>query len=92
MKSRRIKISGVKLVKSKILKNLAKAKILKIVKAILPKIVFKARLFLILKIRLAFTQLKQTFIEVLILYHFDSERYIQIKTDASSYTIGGLLS
>ena len=42
--------------------------------------------------RRAFTQLRQEFTEAPILRHFDPERYIQIKTDASGYTIGGVLS
>ena len=44
------------------------------------------------KASLAFTQLKNTFIKALILHHFDSKRHIQIETNASSYTIGGLLN
>ena len=40
----------------------------------------------------AFTQLGQAFIEAPILRHFDLERYIQIKIDASGYTIGGVFS
>ena len=32
------------------------------------------------------------FTEALILPHFEPERYILIKTDASNYTIGGIIS
>lgn len=42
--------------------------------------------------KLAFTQLKNAFIKVPILYHFDSERYILIEIDASGYIIDGVLS
>ena len=48
--------------------------------------------FLILRARLAFTELRQTFIKVLIIYRFDLEFYIYIKTDISDYTIGKILS
>lgn len=40
-----------------------------------------------LKARLAFAELRQIFIEVLILYHFNSEYYIHIKTNISGYVI-----
>ena len=42
--------------------------------------------------RLAFTQLRQAFVENPIFYHFDPESHIQIKTDALSYAIGGVLN
>ena len=42
--------------------------------------------------RRAFIQLRQTFTEAPILQHFDPECHIQIKTDASDYAIGGMLS
>ncbi len=42
--------------------------------------------------RTTFIKLRQAFIEAPILNHFDSERYIQIKTDASGYAIGGIFS
>ena len=42
--------------------------------------------------RQAFTQLRQAFTKAPILQHFDSEHYIQIKTDASGYVISGVLS
>ena len=48
--------------------------------------------FFIPEARLAFIQLRQVFVEVLILHHFDLESYIQIKTDASGYAISGVLS
>ena len=40
----------------------------------------------------AFDQLYQTFIEALILYKFDPEQYIQVKTDTSGHAIGEVLS
>ena len=42
--------------------------------------------------KLAFFKLRQVFVKALILYHFDLERHIWIKMDASSYAIGGVLS
>ena len=48
--------------------------------------------FLIPKAKLAFTQLKQTFVKAPILHYFDLESHIQIETDTSSYAIGGVLS
>ena len=42
--------------------------------------------------RQAFTQLRQAFTKAPILRHFDLECYIWIKTDASGYAIGGVLS
>ena len=48
--------------------------------------------FLNSEAKLVFLRLGQAFIEAPILYHFDPERYIQIKTDASDYAIGGILS
>ncbi len=48
--------------------------------------------FLITDTMMACTKLRQAFVEAPILNHFDPERYIQIETDASSYTIGGILS
>ena len=44
------------------------------------------------KARLAFTQLKKTFTKAQILRHFDFKCHIQIKTEASSYAIGEVLS
>ena len=48
--------------------------------------------FLTFGARLVFTQLRQAFVETLILHHFDPEYNISIETDASSYAIGGHLS
>ena len=42
--------------------------------------------------RLAFTKLRQVFLEVLILYHFDPEYHIQIEINASKYAISKILS
>ncbi len=52
----------------------------------------QSRLFLTANARRAFIELKQAFVEALILNHFDPERHIQIETDASDYAIGGILS
>ena len=48
--------------------------------------------FLTPEARLAFTQLRQAFVEAPILHHFDPESHIRIETDASGYAIGGVLS
>lgn len=48
--------------------------------------------FITFKARLVFAQLRQVFIKVPILYHFDLEYYIGIETDASDYTISEVLS
>ena len=67
-------------------KNLSKSKIL---------VKFKKTLgldFLTLRAKLAFIKLKQAFLKVLILHQFNLERHIRIKTDISSYAIGGVLS
>ena len=40
----------------------------------------------------AFDQLCQAFTKVFILQHFDLEQYIQVETDVSGHTIGGMLS
>ena len=42
--------------------------------------------------REAFNQLRQTFTEAPILWHFDPECHIRIETNASGYAIGGVLS
>ena len=39
-----------------------------------------------------FNYLRQTFIKALILLYFDLKSYIQIKTNASSYAISGILN
>ena len=44
------------------------------------------------KAKLAFTQLRQIFVEALILYHFNLESHIRIETNTSGYTIGGVIS
>ncbi len=48
--------------------------------------------FLTSEAKKAFTKLRQAFVETPILNHFDPERHIRIKTDASGYAIGGILS
>ena len=48
--------------------------------------------FLTLGAKLAFTKLRQAFFMAPILHHFDPEHHIRIKTDASGYSIGGVLS
>ena len=42
--------------------------------------------------KLAFTELRQSFLKAPILHHFDPECHIRIETDASNYTIVGVLS
>ena len=48
--------------------------------------------FLTPEAKLAFLQLRQAFIKVSILYHFDLKRYIWNKTDVSDYAINDILS
>ena len=48
--------------------------------------------FLTPKARLAFTKLRQVFMNTPILHYFDPKCHIWIKTDASGYAIGGVLS
>ena len=48
--------------------------------------------FLTPSARKAFNQLRQAFTKTPILQHFDPECHIRIETDASNYTIGGILS
>ena len=48
--------------------------------------------FLTPKAKLAFTQLRQAFIEALILYYFDLESHIRIEIDELSYAIDSVLS
>ena len=48
--------------------------------------------FLTPSVKEAFNQLRQAFTEALILRHFDPKCHIRIKTYASGYTIGGVLS
>ena len=44
------------------------------------------------KARLAFTQLRQAFVEAPILHHSNPECHIRIETDVLGYAIGGVLS
>ena len=44
------------------------------------------------KAKLAFIKLRQAILKALILYHFDPEHHIQIKTDALGYAIGKVFS
>ena len=48
--------------------------------------------FLTPKARAAFNRLQLAFTKAPILWHFDPECHIRIKTDASGYAIGGVLS
>ena len=49
-------------------------------------------MFLTADTKRAFTKLRQAFVEAPILNYFNLEYYIQIETDALSYTISGTLS
>ena len=42
--------------------------------------------------KLAFTELRQTFLKAPIFHHFDPEHHIWIETDISGYAIGGVFS
>ena len=48
--------------------------------------------FISSKASLAFTRLRKAFTKAPILHYFDPKHHILIETDASSYTIGGVLS
>ena len=48
--------------------------------------------FLIPGAKLAFTKLRQAFLQASIFHHFDPQHHIRIKTNASGYAIGGVLS
>lgn len=48
--------------------------------------------FLTSRARLVFAELRQVFIKMLILYHFDAEYYIRVEINISDYTISGALS
>lgn len=48
--------------------------------------------FLTSGVKLAFTELGQTFIKTLILFHFNPECYIWIKINTSGSTIGRVIS
>ena len=53
---------------------------------------FKNSAFLTANAKQAFTQLRLTFTKASIFRHFDPERHIRTKMDASGYAIGGVLS
>ena len=63
-----------------------------IVKRSLSKNLNKATGYLIPNAEQAFIQLRQAFTKAPILRHFNVECHIRIKTDASGYAIGGVLS
>lgn len=48
--------------------------------------------FLAPQVKKTFIQLQKSFIEALILYHFESKSYIRIETDASDFSIGEIPS
>ena len=48
--------------------------------------------FFIANARKAFIELKQTFVEALILNYFDLKRHIKIEMDISGYAIGAILN
>lgn len=48
--------------------------------------------FLTSRARWVFAELRQVFIKMLILYHFDAEYYIRVEINISDYTISGALS
>ena len=48
--------------------------------------------FFTLRARLGFIKLRQAFVKVSILYHFDPERYIQVEIDILGYAIGVVFS
>ena len=64
----------------------------KMVEKSLSKNLNRATGYLAPKARLAFIKLRKAFTKALILRHFDLEYHIRIETDASSYSIGGVLS
>ena len=49
-------------------------------------------MFLTTDVKRLFTKLRQVFIKVLILNHFDLERYIQMGTDVLGYAIDRIFS
>ena len=63
-------------------KNLAKSK----------NLIIRAKRFLTFKAKVAFIQFRQAFTKVPIIQHFDLEGHIRTETNASSYTICGVLS
>ena len=48
--------------------------------------------FFTFEANLTFTKLRKMLTIALIIYHFDPKRHVQIKTDASGYAIGRILS
>ena len=66
----------------------------KLAKSDFTKLVHRAEKhnFLTPDARQTFNQLRQAFTEAPILRHFDFKRYIQIKTNAFGYAIGGVFS
>ena len=52
----------------------------------------KNSIFLTLKAKLAFFQLREAITKAPILHHFDTKHYIPIETDASDYVIGSIFS
>ncbi len=52
----------------------------------------QSKSFLTSEARKTFSKLRQAFIGAPILNHFDPKRHIRIETDASDYTIGGILN
>ena len=57
-----------------------------------PKKLVRSSDFFTSRARLAFTKLRQVFVKVLILNHYDPEYYIWIEIDTLGYTIGEVLS
>lgn len=53
---------------------------------------FFRKKFFLFETKLAFTQLRQAFIDVQILHHFFSEQYICIQINLSNYMIDAILS
>ena len=64
----------------------------KTIKKLHPKNLNRAVGYLTPQAELTFTQWKKKSITALILWHFNLKCHIQIKTDVSKYTIGGVLS
>ena len=47
---------------------------------------------LLTKTKKVFNTLKKKFLKVLVLIYFDSDKLIQVETNTSGYTIGGMLT
>ena len=77
-------------------RNLSKSKRLKNTKSEIPTYInfgaMREPIFLTPSARKTFNRLRQAFIKAPILQHFDLECYIQIKTNASGYTISEVVS